>query len=481
MPPTSFYDRLIFHSDIFGDKAAAVDGDRRLDYMDLRRRVERSVYFMRSEGLDETSTVGISIKDEIEHLIAVLGLFAIGARQITLASHDQPKMRQVLAGRVRVSHVLSDGGEPDLDGRCLVWPPEDGGAAAMESPSCPHSGSGVLFLRTSGTTGEANLLPFSEQQIGLQAARHADYREEALLRLAGIEHNNSKRHRLYCLWNGGTNVFFDSRRPDLARFIEGKGVTCLDISRMHAEGLPKRLDAGRLADIKIRTGGSGVPIRTRRAIEQFVSARLYVRYATSETGAISMAMPGEHDGDDVSGRPLPGVVLRIKDPSGKDLAPGEIGAIAIRAPGMVEGYFDNPAQTAERFRDGWFYPGDVGYLRADGQLVIGGRADEMIIMNGLNIFPKEIESVLESHPDVVCAAALAVKSSIHGDIPVAVVELEASSTLTGSELVRWSHGALGLRTPRRIVAVGAMPRNSQGKISKRNLAALFARNPGART
>jgi acyl-CoA synthetase (AMP-forming)/AMP-acid ligase II len=270
-------------------------------------------------------------------------------------------------------------------------------------------------------------------------------------------------------------VFVEHRNPDLVGFIRAKGVTCLDISRMHAEGLPHLTNVAALGGIKIRTGGSAIPYATRRSIERSVSRHLYVRYATSETGAIAMAMPGEHDADECSGRPIDGVELRIVDASGSVVPQGTVGEIALRTPGMVTGYFDNEEQTAARFREGWFYPGDVGLVRSDGQLVVQGRKDEMIIMNGLNIFPKEIESVLESHPDVRIAAALALPSRNHGDVPVAAVELVPNSELSGPDIQRWAQPQLGLRSPKRIVIVDRLPRNSQGKVAKRELLPLFER------
>lgn len=454
---------------------AVVAAGIELDYAALLHRVDQGAAFLATRGIGRGATVGLTIRDEVEHLIASLSLFALGARQITLASHDQPDMRRDLAGRAGVTHRLIDDPAFD-DGAALAW---TAGETSATLSFTPAGSGGRLFLRTSGTTGKTNILDFSETQIGLQAERHREYADERLLRLAGIEHNNSKRHRLYALWNGGTNIFFDNRDPDLIGFIRAARVSCLDVSRMHAEGLPHLKGADQLAALKIRTGGSAVPWPTRDAIERAVSRNLYVRYAASETGAIAMALPGEHDADECSGRPVAGVEVRIVDSSGAELPPGQVGQIGIRAPGMAERYHDNAEQSAERFRDGWFYPGDVGYRRADGQVVVQGRADEMIIMNGLNIFPKEIEAVLESHPQVRCAAAVAIESRIHGNIPVAAVELSEDAAIAGAELIRWAHPQLGLRAPKRIVVVPALPRNSQGKITRRDLIPLFAaKRPG---
>lgn len=463
------------HSQGVSARTAIVTDSVEIDYATLAELIAEGAAYLEAAGVEQDSVVGLLIADEVQHLIASLSLLAVGAGQITLATHDQPAMRDELADRVSATHLLGEQSEQATADRVLLWPADrESRRTSTHWQRDPASG-GRLFLRTSGTTGRTNILAFSEAQIGLQAQRHPEYAGERLLRLAGIEHNNSKRHRLYCVWNGGTNVFIDHGHADLVSFVRDKDVTCLDISRMHAEGLPHLKEAAALGGIKIRTGGSAVPYATRQAIEQAVSRQLFVRYASSETGAIAMARPGEHDSDECSGRPIDGVELRILDQDGAPLPPGETGEIAIRAPGMVDGYLDNPEQTALRFRDGWFHPGDIGYVRPDGQLVVQGRKDEMIIMNGLNIFPKEIEAALEGHPEIAYAAALALPSRIHGDIPVAAVELAGDSLLTPPEIQRWAHPLLGLRAPKRIVIVDSLPRNSQGKVAKRALLPLFER------
>lgn len=140
---------------------------------------------------------------------------------------------------------------------------------------------------------------------------------------------------------------------------------------------------------------------------------------------------------------------------------------------MATSYLNAPTETAKRFVDGWFVPGDIAWFRADGQLVIAGRSDDMMILNGMNIFPMEIERVLELHPAVRAAAALSIDSPVHGQIPVAAVQLEAAAAIDVAELLAHARQRLGLRAPRRIIVVSELPRASDGKIKRRALLSSF--------
>jgi len=384
-------------------------------------------------------------------------LIGAGARHVTRPTHDPEDAREILSERVRATHILAADGAVRVRG---------------VSPEVPVA-EGVVYLKTSGTTGGMNIIAFTATQLIQQAQRHPEYASERLMRLASIEHNNSKRHRLYCAIMGGANVFRPSGEFDVADFCARHHVTCLDISRMHASDLAAQGGIGRFEGVKLRTGGSAVPIDVRRAIEERVTPLLYVRYASTESGAISMAGPGEHDEMESVGRPLPGVELEIVDSEGNALPAGETGRIRLRAPGVATGYLDGGEQTASRFRDGWFWPGDVGMLRADGSLIVQGRQDDMMILNGINIFPGEIERVLERHPDVKVAAALPLNSVVHGQIPVAAVEVIDTSSVTAGDLQRFAREHLALRAPRRVIILPSLPRNSQGKILRREIALEF--------
>lgn len=268
-------------------------------------------------------------------------------------------------------------------------------------------------------------------------------------------------------------MFRPRNTPDLVDFSVRHGVTCLDGSQMHASDLVASPSAGRLAHVKVRSGGSGLPFRLRRRLEEQVTRQLYVRYAATECGPISMAGPGEHDEEEASGRPLPGVSVEVVDEDGRLLPCGQSGQIRIRAGGMATGYLDAPEASARRFREGWFYPGDRGYLRADGQIVVQGRQDDMLVLNGLNIFPIEIERVLERHPAVRAAAAVGLPSPVHGQIPVAAVELHSGACVTAPELQAFARQHLALRTPRRVLIMDALPRGDQGKLRRADVRRAF--------
>lgn len=469
----TFFSRLSHHAAVRPNHAAIATDTQILSYADLLHQVESGRNFLLNCGIASESTVGLSIANEIEHLLATLSVMATGAGQIVLATHDTMTLRTHLAKRTNMTHVLSTDAMFKIDHTEFIhWPNQKIVADAVPSMLPPESGA-TIYLRTSGTTGDLNIVAIGNDQFAAQAEQHPYYADERGLRLASIEHNNSKRHRLYSVWVGGTSVFLPEEKTDIGKFSLRHGVTSIDISRIHASDLIRSDSAYMLAGVKLRASGSEMPLEIRQLLQHKVTHNLYVRYGATECGSISMALPGDHDADETSGRPKNGVELQIVDSSNCNMPPGHPGEIRLRAPGMATGYFDSPEDSAKRFQNGWFYPGDIGYLRTDGQLIVQGRKDDMIILNGINIFPAEIERVLDNHPAVNESAALPLSSRIHGQIPVAAVELKSGFAITALELQTFCRQHLALRAPRRILIIDSLPRNSQHKILKRELSKAF--------
>ena len=460
---------------------AMVADDGAIGRAPFAARVAAVAEALAAHGIGPGVVVGVTLRDDRDHLPATLALLATGAAQVTLASFSPAAARVELADRVGVEVLLADSAADALPGRRLLpWPAllaSLPSGAAPAGPPQPDPDAPVMFFSGSGTTGRPKIVTASFRQLVLRAGICQTGCEDGrLYNFGSMEHDTPKRMRVYGVLRGGTSVVSALRGAALALQLHRAGATWVDGSLAHCTDLlalaarGTRLPPG----IAMRVSGLRVPAALRRAMLEQVTPRFWVSYGTTEAGRVSAAVAEHHDSADPFGPVLPGVEIGILRPDGTEAAIGEPGDIRIRGPGMATAYYDDAAETARRFRDGWFHPGDIASLRADGQLVIHGRADDMMILNGINIFPAEIEATLEGHPAVANAAALPIRSATHGDIPVAAVELHPGAAATGDELLAYARARLGLRAPRRVLVLDALPRSAIGKVLKRQIAPCFA-------
>jgi acyl-CoA synthetase (AMP-forming)/AMP-acid ligase II len=195
-----------------------------------------------------------------------------------------------------------------------------------------------------------------------------------------------------------------------------------------------------------------------------------VRYGTTETGLNVSNIYQEPHGDTI-GVPLPGVMARIWS-QGAELAAGQEGEIQLRGPQVFGGYWNDPAATAAAFtQDGWFRTGDIGRVEpANGQLAIRGRIKEMIITGGLNVYPHEVEIVLESHPSVAEAAVSGVPHSHWGEQVTAWVVMRPGCDFDQDALIAHARTALAAyKCPKQVFELAALPRNQTGKVVRSGL------------
>jgi malonyl-CoA/methylmalonyl-CoA synthetase len=174
------------------------------------------------------------------------------------------------------------------------------------------------------------------------------------------------------------------------------------------------------------------------------------------------------------GKSFPGQEARVVETSSRQpLPPGEIGEIEVRGPNVFTGYWNRPDATAEAFSaDGWFKTGDLGWYSADGYYTITGRARELIISGGYNIYPREIEDVLETHPAIAEAAVVGMPDPEMGEQVVAVIVPKKGQTPDSADVIAFCRERLAsYKKPRRVVFVNVLPRNALGKVQKHLLAA----------
>ena len=172
------------------------------------------------------------------------------------------------------------------------------------------------------------------------------------------------------------------------------------------------------------------------------------------------------------GLPLPGITCRIVDPEtgDKQLPVGEIGELIIKGPSIMEGYWQMPTETANALRDGWLYTGDIARMDQDGYFYIEDRKKDMIIAGGYNIYPREVEEVLATHPAVQEVAVAGIVDPKRGETVKAWIVKMPGDPTTENEIIEWSKQFLAkYKYPRQIEFRDDLPRTSVGKVLKREL------------
>ena len=197
-------------------------------------------------------------------------------------------------------------------------------------------------------------------------------------------------------------------------------------------------------------------------------------YSSTEGGGVSFltAEDPEEFGDSV-GRAVFGVEVECVDEQHRRLPPGEVGRIRYRGPAVADRFWNDPEATRESFRDGWWYPGDLGMLDESGYLYLKGRAKDMIIRGGVNIYPAEVEAVLQSHPAVADSAVVGWPSREFNEEVAAFVVLKGAATpVELRELCRSRMAPY--KVPREVFVLPEFPRNALGKVIKAELSARLA-------
>ena len=221
-----------------------------------------------------------------------------------------------------------------------------------------------------------------------------------------------------------------------------------------------------------------------QSLERFPGVEFIQAYGLTETSPLlTMLEMAEHEtalqsGDHrllkSVGRPLPGVDMRIVDGNHRELPPGEPGEVVVRAPNVARGYLKRPEATAEAFRQGWFYTGDIGRMDAHGFLYLLDRKKDLIITGGELVYSLEVESVLYENPKVQECAVVGIPDDAYGEALLAAIVPTAGESPTAGELIEHCRGLIGgYKIPRRFVFVDELPKSAVNKILKHELRRLY--------
>lgn len=463
---------------------AIVIGDTKVGYDEFVGRVTGFASWLLHHGFTPGGVSGLCIRDEVGHLIAATALLCLGSPHMSLGSHETGATKRALARKVDVKQLIVEKREEWMEGLTTIVLPNENSVAVMAARSDIAIGSGAwggldsicVYLNTSGSTNIPKTFGLSLRRVFNLTKRYADDpRERRSMRTGSIEFDAHRLHRICSLMAGNSCIFLPHvSLRNLVDLCETAAVSSLQMGAYKLATLVRsegRSGARLPASTAVLTGGSRVPGRLRKELKASLTDNLFVLYATSEVGMISLASPDQHDRfPEGVGFPAAGVTVEILGPGGEPVTPGEIGEIRLCKDGMANGYVAE-SEKSRVFSEGWFYPRDLVSRRDGEPLIFHGRADDVMILNGINIYPNAIEDALESHPDVREAVAYPIKSRIHGQIPVAAVVLnDGSQQRSVSHLMDLCRQVLGIRAPRQILVVDRIPRNSAGKPLRRELA-----------
>jgi len=268
-----------------------------------------------------------------------------------------------------------------------------------------------------------------------------------------------------------TARFAPKRILEMMRKHRATGIVAIP-SMYNALLSAKTATADHFASLRfVVSGGEPLPEAVFDGFRERFGVTINEGYGLTETSAVTnWCRPEEHRRKSV-GRALPGVKEKIVAPAGEILGPDEDGEICISGPNVMPGYYKQPEETARVFDDeGFFKTGDMGRLDSDGHLYITGRIKEMLIIGGENVFPREIEEVLDAHEAVHASAIIGARDDSRGEVAVAFVELEKGAEFDERALRSHCRERLAqYKVPREIRHVEALPRNPTGKIMRREL------------
>ena len=220
------------------------------------------------------------------------------------------------------------------------------------------------------------------------------------------------------------------------------------------------------------SGGAGLPESVQKRFETLTGGKLVEGYGLSETSPVALVNPiYGHRKSGTIGVPVADTEAAIVDPESREHLPcGEVGELAIRGPQVMKGYWEMPEETQQVLDQGWLYSGDMAVMDEEGFFSIVDRKKDVIISAGMNIYPREVEEVLDQHPHIVEAALVGIASKVREEVPKAFIVVEEGQELSKQEVIQFCQDKLSkFKIPKRIEFVEELPKSALGKVLKRVL------------
>ncbi len=478
------------------NRRALLDGHDVMNYQDLLFRSGRMSAFLASLGIRQGSFVALWLSNSTDYVALYFAIWRLGAvavplnyfwkeqeiefvlkdcqPQILVVSQDRYFQAESLYKKGLFRHLLMS---PAIFSKIENFIPSAPARVNMHSPA--------VIIYTSGTTGRPKGAMLSHYNLMsnvvscLETIRFS--KNDSVLCILPLFHSFALTVcMLIPIYLGARIVFVRPGSPKaiIGALMRGRASVIVGIPPLFAlmaeADMPKwvkRWMIKLLLPMRIAiSGASGLPVNVLERFQDRFGIPLLEGYGLTEASPVVSLNPvgGQRPGS--VGIPIKDVEVKIVDESGLEVQPNKPGEIIVKGPNVMLGYLNSPSETKEAIRNGWLYTGDLGHRDSDGYLYIVGRKKDMINVRGLNVYPREIEVLLESHPFIKEAAVVGVKAKFKGERPVAFVVLKEYEHISEQELISFMKERLAdYKVPSRVFFIKELPKNALRKVEKQRL------------
>ncbi len=508
-------DLLARNARVYGRETGLIFGDVRLTWQAVNVRANRFANAMQKLGLQRGDRVALYARNSHQWVEALFGLMKVGVVVVTINYRltaaeagyiaENCGARAIICGVTEVENARKvasqisnlkfligiDVAGDDVESYETLINRGDEREPVLETPLAYDEPAMLLY--TSGTTGfpKGAIYTHGSLLVGMLVHVHAiGSRHTNRVMLPSPLYSAAGIAGIFCAMYVGSPIALINFEPKLAlETMQRERITFTNFVPTTIQLLMARADIGNYDLSALETllyGGSPIPESVLRdAMTKLPNCGFRQTFAMTETGCAGTVLePSEHREALANpafahrllscGRPQINVDVRIADENGNTLPPNEIGEIAVRTEANMPGYWNNPEATAKTLRDGWLYTGDMARMDEDGYFYLVDRKHDLIVSGALNVYPSEVERVLQEHPAVYEVAVIGVPSERWGEEVKAIVALKLNAIATAEELIAHCGAQLaGFKKPKTIEFVEKLPRNLTGKILRRELRAKY--------
>ncbi|HEX8136180.1 MAG TPA: long-chain fatty acid--CoA ligase [Pyrinomonadaceae bacterium] len=476
---------------------------RRYTYAQFDAAVNRAAHLLVERvEVAKGDKVGLLMPNSVEYIIAYFACFKLGAiagpinsllktqelsyvlanseaKALLVHSELRPRVDAIEAELPDLRHVIEfdDEARVTAEFREVGPPPE----VSIETET------EAIIIYTSGTTGRPKGCLLTHGNLIANARQIKNWlgftERDRLLTVMPLFHMNAVSvTTMTPLYAGGSTVV--SPRFSASRFwkiisdyeVTSFGSVATMLARLlsaYPEGVPAGLKTDQLRFAMC--GSAPVPAEILKRFEETFNCLVIEGYGLSESTCRStFNPPDERRRPGSCGMPI-GNEMKVVDEEDREVSDGQLGEIVLRGENILKGYYKNEAATREAFRHGWFHTGDIGYRDTDGFFYIVDRKSDMIIRGGENIYPREIDEVLYSHPAVAAAATIGVPDSVYGEEVAAFIVLKEGARATEDEIIAYCRERLAdYKCPKSVHFVAEIPKGPTGKLLKRELSRQYS-------